>query len=259
MVVAGCTIHTETSLEENQEYTAIISQTAEALLQAKCKGIAGAKLLNIFEAEELMAKAGREQSQTDKDALEKHMLIKAYKVKDASIVTSEWVRTYNSPREIKVFKNLSEFKANPALDIIAHTDKKGLEMDQDDENVIDVIHKLSDPLSFKLKYAKDILGACGFDSPFDDKSITAAEIKRDIDLYWSRLVEGRNMKDICIQLKIRCPTYRVWDFKNKKNFMNSVLNEVWGIHVTGVNRKALSYHIKYQTEVGKNKDDFFTE
>ncbi|KAF8953210.1 hypothetical protein BGZ46_003259 [Entomortierella lignicola] len=194
MVEAGCTIHSaDAVLRQNEEYTTLTAQNQKALLQAKYKGISEAKSLDFEEFEKLNAKT--ERSQADEFALKKHDLMKTYGVRDVSIVTPKWVETYSSPQEIEAYRNLVEYMADTTLDITKQEDKSLLEYDQARHNAIDVVHTLSDPISFKLQYAKIILDICGFESPFDHKTIPAMEIKENIDRHWPQLVGKRDMKD----------------------------------------------------------------
>ncbi|KAF9910909.1 hypothetical protein BX616_010754 [Lobosporangium transversale] len=252
MVQVGCSVQeADSHLCKNDEYTVELNQNKKELLHIKYTGISKARVLDTEEFSRLDVQNSR--TQEEQYAVTKYKLMETYSVQDASLLTPDWVEKYDKPREKKIYKNLAMLKEDPTLQILRQEDRLGLKCGKATVGV----HTLGNSRYLRFKYAKDILDSCGFDSPFDDREMSAEELKRKIDLRWSDLVKDGSMRDICTQLGIRCPSHNNWDFKNKKSFLNSVLNEIWGIHIVRTDHKSHHYYIKYMTEVGKHKDDFF--
>ena len=178
-------------------------------------------MIDFEEYTRLEAKNSR--SSEDRYLLAKYKLIEAYRLKDASLLTPGWIEKFSSPREMAVYKNLAELNDDPDLSILRQNERLGLRFGQERHDAIGVIQTLDNSRYIKLKFAKEILETCGFDSPFESREVVAGELKKRVDRYWLQDSRENKVRDICTKLKIRCPTYAVWDYKNKKNLMNNIL------------------------------------
>ncbi|ORZ21833.1 hypothetical protein BCR41DRAFT_350098 [Lobosporangium transversale] len=255
MVQAGCRVVGLSNQPKDLKVSESLKQRTATLLQAKYTGISEAKVIDY---EELLRLETRSDLSTEEYyAVQKFRIMDAYGIEDPSILTPEWVQTYSNPKEMKVFQNLRALKNDPELKMTKQSDSYPLGKDQERRDTGAILHRLHHSKYTKLKYAKDILFACGYDSPFDPKCRASTALKSSLDEQWESL--SSNMRNICTQLLIPYPSHSNWNFRNRQNFVNSVLNEVFGIHIVGTNKKATSYHIKYMREVGKNWEGFFND
>ncbi|KAF8962662.1 hypothetical protein BGZ46_001136 [Entomortierella lignicola] len=255
MVQIGCSVVGLFDQPKDPKITKSLKRRAGALLKTKYTGISEAEVIDY---EELLRLEARSNLSTEEYyAVQKFKIMDAYSIEDPYVLTPEWVETYSDPKEMKVFQNLQALRNDPELRMVKQNDSYPLGKDQERRDTGAVLHRLHQSKYTKLKYAKDILSACGYDSPFDPKYIASTDLKSNLDEQWESL--SLNMRNICTQLQIPYPRHNNWDFRKKQNHINSVLNEVLGIHIVGTNKKATAYHIKYMRNVGKNWEDFFND
>ncbi|KAF9198324.1 hypothetical protein BGZ49_000880, partial [Haplosporangium sp. Z 27] len=194
---------------------------SQSKVSAKYTGISEAKVIGYEELLQLETRS--DLSIEEYYEVQKFKIMDTYGIENPSVLTPEWVKTYSDPKEMKVFQNLQALKDDPELKMVKQNDSYPLGKDQERKNAVAVLHRLHQSKYTKLKYAKDALSACGYDSPFDPKCVASTALKSNLDEQWESI--STNMRSICTQLTIPYPSHNNWNFRNQQNFLNSVLNE----------------------------------
>ncbi|KAF8916357.1 hypothetical protein BGZ58_005304, partial [Dissophora ornata] len=194
----------------------------------------------------------------ERHAVSKRLLMDAYNIRDPSIVTPDWVATYDQPREKKIYRNLCDLSVGTMQDGLANVHQlERLSLAFAVENGIEtaVPHKVDRSRYVRLKYAVDILAACGFTDLFSSDTVTAQTLQGRIDLYWET-VKDDEIRHMCTTLGRPMPTHGNWIFKNQLGFLSTVLYEVLGMKIISANKRRTEYRLRLQhySNVGLRKE-----
>ncbi|KAI8599788.1 origin of replication binding protein-domain-containing protein [Dissophora ornata] len=194
-------------------------------------------------------------------AVSKRQLMDAYNIRDPSIVTPDWVAAYDNPREKQIYKNICALSVRNPCDLSMGTLQDGLAnvhhwerlslasaVENGPETI--VLHKVDRSRYLRLKYAVDILVACGFTDLFSSDTVPAQALEDRIDLYWET-VKDSEIRHMCTTLGMQMPTHGNWTFKNKKGFLSdTILHQVLGVKIVSANKRRTKYWLQHYSNVG---------
>ncbi|KAG0258755.1 hypothetical protein BGZ95_004879, partial [Linnemannia exigua] len=185
----------------------------------------------------------RELTLPERHAMSKHRLMAAYNIDDPSIITPKWVFFYDNDRQRRIYNNLCALSTGAMQDDPDYVKQKGqLSLAFSIENGYDirVPHRLSESQYVLLKYAVDILTACGFSEPFSEDTVPVQALKNSIDLLWETSKDG--LKYMRTTLGLKMSTSKNMTFKNKKGFLSDrVLYEVLGAKIISTNKQRTAF------------------
>ncbi|KAF9177502.1 hypothetical protein BGZ51_008515 [Haplosporangium sp. Z 767] len=261
MARAGCIVTGKSDkLPNDHPIIADLKREEEKITAALHQQIAGAAPISPDEFEELSFGA-RELSAAQQASVRKFALMLTYDVQEHSIVTEEWVKTYDNAHEKECYKNLFVLsrRSGPnlkgCLSYVQKCEELGLDYSLRGATSTDAHSKLERSQFVKLEYVVDILMACGFEDTFATNEVLAEDLKSRIDGIW-KTVEGQ-IPFTCTTLKKRRPRSNNWTFKNKLAFINKVLHEVLGVKIitSGPNKHRTKYSLKHYSSVGSAENN----
>ncbi|KAF9344332.1 hypothetical protein BGX26_004516 [Mortierella sp. AD094] len=160
---------------------------------------------------------------SDRSAVTKYLLMKAYDITAPEIVDSQWVQKYNNEKEKSVYKNLRALSMaggvnlQAGLNALRQQEQISLSFCISNGRLCQIPHKLKDSRYVKLKYAVDILIPCGFTSLLPSNTVTVYVLHVGINAIWGNISE--EMSNICTTLEKPMPVRHDWQFRNKLDFL----------------------------------------
>ncbi|KAK3811670.1 MAG: hypothetical protein J3R72DRAFT_530179 [Linnemannia gamsii] len=251
---AGCVVHDAKGGGDALVAKAIESKHAEVKREhSLC--VANARCLTPEEYTKLQDTIDT-ASVDDRHAMTKYTLMRTYHITTKETVTPEWVLAHDIEHEKKIYRNLRALSLSDngstmqeRLDMLCRYDLLSLVSGIENREYIQVPHQISDSRGVPLKYAVEILLACGFTDVFADNTVSADDIKKQVGEIWGAAFQDKQ-EHICTTLKLRKPTHNNWTFKNQLSFMNTILYNVLGARVVAVNRRNASYRLAHYSTVG---------
>ncbi|KAF9969243.1 hypothetical protein BGZ73_008505 [Actinomortierella ambigua] len=256
MTRAGCIVTGKGDKPpKNHPTIAALREEKEKITAALHQQIAGAVPISPDEFEELSFGA-RELSAAQRASVHKFALMQTYDVQEHSIVTEEWVKTYDKAHEKECYKNLLALSRRNGstlkgcLSYVQQCEELRLEYSLRGATSAEAHSKLERSQFVKLGCVVDILMACGFEDTFATNEVLAEDLKTRIDGVWKTVEE--QIPSICTTLKKRRPRSNTWTFRNKLAFINTVLHEVLGVKVgtSRLNKRRTKYSLKHYSSVG---------
>lgn len=251
MLDAGCIVQGENeAVSMDNKILPSEEETREAIRMERYEQIAHAQDLTFDEF--AMLEKTQELALPEKYAMSKYRLMTAYKIDDPSIITPDFVALYSHDRERKIYRNLCALSTESmqgSLDSVQQEEQARLGFSIESGYDTKMLHKLTESQHNQLKYAVDILKACGFSEDFSNVTVPAEVFKETVDRLWETLKDG--LQSMCTTLELDMPTSKNMIFKTKKEFLcERVLDKVLGVKIISANKQRTQYKLMHYSNVG---------
>ncbi|KAG0358938.1 hypothetical protein BGX24_005893 [Mortierella sp. AD032] len=250
MLDAGCTVQGENGAISTDQILKSETEILDAIKKKQQMQVANAQDLTYEEFSKLCG--ARELTLPEKHAMSKYRLMITYNIDDPSIITPDFVALYDNDRERRIYSNLCALSARAmqdGLDSVRQKEHMSLAFSIENGYDTRVPHRLTESQHNQLKYAVDILTACGFSEVFSNVTIPAKVFKETIDHLWETGKDG--LQSMCTTLGLKTPTSKNMTFKNKKGFLSDrVLYEVLGVKIISANKRRTEYKLVHYSNVG---------
>ncbi|KAK3846356.1 MAG: origin of replication binding protein-domain-containing protein [Linnemannia gamsii] len=250
MLDAGCTVQGENGAISTDQILKSETEILDAIKKEQQMQVANAQDLTYEEFSKLCEV--RELTLPEKHAMSKYRLMTTYNIDDPSIITPDFVALYDNDREKRIYSNLCALSTRAmqdGLDSVRQKEYMSLAFSIENGYDTRVPHKLDESQHNQLKYAVDILTACGFSEVFSNVTVPAKVFKETIDHLWETGKDG--LQSMCTTLGLKMPTSKNMTFKNKKGFLSDrVLFEVLGVKIISANKRRTEYRLVHYSNVG---------
>ncbi|KAF9196902.1 hypothetical protein BGZ49_002671 [Haplosporangium sp. Z 27] len=255
MLHAGCTIQSaQGDSAEGVQFLRLQKETQEKIVWERCERIAKARRLTQEEFDKICDIENLNPD--DKYAVVRYRLMTAYDLSPSEAITPEWVKKYNDKWEKSVYKNLSTLNRGIGVDMqirldeIHQQEKLSYQYYRETGQDAKALDAITRSRYIRLKYVVDILNPCGFTSILPSNIVSAERLRIGIETIWDGLV--KDIPNMCTTLNKRRPTTKIWKFRYKLDFLNSVLNEVLGVKIVSSDSRRTKYYLNHYSKVGKD-------